>query len=349
MKAIFRFSNLFSVILLFSFVAEAMVSTREQGIWPEDWPKELEPLRKQARSILVGTGIQQNIYEIRFTSREEFERAWPSLQKLRTTNSPVTVYVTNSPPPKAWGSLLTNGQVAVRIYAPSEGYSGGPSSGEAQTRDCAGASKEGKMLKAGAPWPADIISANGELPEFVVYQQIDGKSRWVAADLEKDKRENKLTGFYNRARVDLELVVDGTIIDLTKLHFPRGTLVHDERFPIPDLTAKQRADLVTESHQAYRQLVTKENHASTNIPPEFWGPTIKSLKPLRVINDRVNIKIVLAERDGIEAGFYVNLPISSFHPEEKSYLEFVELSEPDGKSFGILYRYKGATNRDRTK
>lgn len=200
--------------------------------------------------------------------------------------------------------------------------------------------KEGKMLKAGPPWPADIVSAKGELPEFVVHKQVGGKSRWVAVDLEKDKRENKLTGFYNRARVDLDLVVDGTTIDLTKLHFPRGTLVHDERFPIPDLTAKQRVALITEAHQAFRQLVQKQNVQSNNIPQEFWGPTIASLKPLRLMNDRVNIKIVLAEQGGVEAGFYVNLPISSFAPPPEHFLEFVQISQPADEAFGTLYRYK---------
>ncbi len=131
-----------------------------------------------------------------------------------------------------------------------------------------------------------------------------------------------------------------TIDEFVKSHFSSGTLVNDERFSIPDLTTQQRVDLVTEAHQAFRQLVQKQNLQSTNIPPEFWGPSIKNLKPLRVLNDRVNIKIVLMERDGIEGGFYVNLSISSFHPEDKSFLEFVKLSEPDEASFGILYRYK---------
>ena len=120
-----------------------------------------------------------------------------------------------------------------------------------------------------------------------------------------------------------------TIDGFIATHLQQRTLVRDERFPIPDLTVKQRVDLVTEAHQAFRQLVTKENHASTNIPPEFWGPTINSLKPLRVLNDRVNIQIVLTERDGIEAGFYVNLPLSSFIPENNKYLEFVKLTESD--------------------
>ncbi|MEO6181666.1 MAG: hypothetical protein ABIP71_00870, partial [Verrucomicrobiota bacterium] len=63
-------------------------------------------------------------------------------------------------------------------------------------------------------------------------------------------------------------------------------------------------------------------------------------KPLRVMNDRVNIKIVLAERGSIEAGFYVSQPISSFAPGKEYFLEQVLLSEPEDKAFGTLYRYK---------
>ncbi len=71
----------------------------------------------------------------------------------------------------------------------------------------------------------------------------------------------------------------------------------------------------------------------------IWGPTIVSLKPLRVMKDRVNIKIVLAERDGIETGFYVIQPISSFRPDKKYFLEQVLLSKPEDQE-GTLYLYK---------
>ena len=61
----------------------ALYSVSEKGTWPESWPKELEPLRKQSRT-LVGPMIAQGHYEIPFTKREEFESAWPHILKVKS-------------------------------------------------------------------------------------------------------------------------------------------------------------------------------------------------------------------------------------------------------------------------
>jgi hypothetical protein len=53
------------------------------GTWPMTWPKELEPLRKQSRT-LEGPLAPDQHYAIRFTSREEFEAAWPHLLKVKS-------------------------------------------------------------------------------------------------------------------------------------------------------------------------------------------------------------------------------------------------------------------------
>ena len=58
---------------------------------------------------------------------------------------------------------------------------------------------------------------------------MDGKLRWVATDLEKDKKDKNLIGFYDRARVDLEIAIDGQIIDWNSIRLPAGTPIHDER------------------------------------------------------------------------------------------------------------------------
>src|SRR6476659_7260701 len=113
--------------MVLPFVASAMFSTMEKELWPATWPKELEPFRSHARTVEEASGAQENIYEIRFDSREEFERAWPAILKLKTPGAPVTLYTTNNSPPKAWGHFLHNDKPAVRIYAPSEGYAGGRS------------------------------------------------------------------------------------------------------------------------------------------------------------------------------------------------------------------------------
>jgi hypothetical protein len=66
----------------------AVYSVAEEGRWPESWPKELEPLRKQART-LVGPMVDNRHYQIPFTNREEFEAAWPHLLKIKSKGSPI--------------------------------------------------------------------------------------------------------------------------------------------------------------------------------------------------------------------------------------------------------------------
>ena len=63
-------------------------SVEDRGTWPKSWPKELEALRKQARS-LEGPLIPQLHYQIPFTKREEFEDAWPHLLKVKSKGARV--------------------------------------------------------------------------------------------------------------------------------------------------------------------------------------------------------------------------------------------------------------------
>jgi hypothetical protein len=64
--------------------AEYAVSFK--GEWPKSWPKELEPLRQQART-LVGPQVEYRNYAIPFTNRKEFESAWPHLLKVKSTGA----------------------------------------------------------------------------------------------------------------------------------------------------------------------------------------------------------------------------------------------------------------------
>src|SRR5262245_45322228 len=107
------------LVVLLARGARALVMTEEHGRWPANWPKSLEPLPANARTVTVATGIQQTIYEIRFADRQTFERAWPDLVKLKSPHAPLTLYRTQTPPPRDWGDLLSNASPTVRIYAPS--------------------------------------------------------------------------------------------------------------------------------------------------------------------------------------------------------------------------------------
>ena len=59
-----------------------------KGTWPKSWPKELAPLRKQART-LEGPLAPHLHYPIPFTKREEFESAWPHILKVKSKGAPV--------------------------------------------------------------------------------------------------------------------------------------------------------------------------------------------------------------------------------------------------------------------
>jgi len=66
-----------------------------EGAWPKSWPKELEPLRKQARTLvgpdraLVGPEPPYYHYLIPFNKRAEFEAAWPHLLKVKSKGAPI--------------------------------------------------------------------------------------------------------------------------------------------------------------------------------------------------------------------------------------------------------------------
>jgi len=60
------------------------------GTWPKSWPKQLEPLRKQA-STWVGGEVMNTRHEIPFANRGRFESAWPHILKLKSKGAPLTL------------------------------------------------------------------------------------------------------------------------------------------------------------------------------------------------------------------------------------------------------------------
>lgn len=221
--------------LLIATWSRAAVFTQNRGTWPQSWPEELEGLRETSRTLGVGTAIQENIYEIPIRDRETFERVWPAILKLRSPNGTLTLDRIGEAQHPEWGDMLSNQQPAVRIFAPSGGYSSKEAVDPAAKIDMEQLVREGKALRGDAPWPKEIVGPNGELPEFVVAEKgDDGTMKWVPASPWEDQKTGKLRGFYNRARIDLELVVDGTVIDLNRTEFPDGVPVLDRRFEKPE-------------------------------------------------------------------------------------------------------------------
>ena len=68
--------------------AVALYEVVDHGAWPKSWPKELESLRGQSRT-LVGPEVANRHYQIPFTKREEFEAAWPHFLKVKTKGAPI--------------------------------------------------------------------------------------------------------------------------------------------------------------------------------------------------------------------------------------------------------------------
>jgi hypothetical protein len=97
-----------------SSAAWADYSVEDRGSWPESWPKELEPLRGQART-LEGPLLPLLHYAIPFTKREEFEAAWPHLLKVK---SPGAIIVLRRGPSFWLGSESNAG---VCIHTPPAG------------------------------------------------------------------------------------------------------------------------------------------------------------------------------------------------------------------------------------
>ena len=73
-----------------SSTALADYSVIDKGTWPESWPKELEPLRGQART-LEGPLVLLLHYAIPFSKQEEFETAWPHLLKVKSPGAPIVL------------------------------------------------------------------------------------------------------------------------------------------------------------------------------------------------------------------------------------------------------------------
>jgi hypothetical protein len=111
--------------------------------------------------------------------------------------------------------------------------------------------------------------------------------------------------------------------------------------PVLDRSARER--IVAAANQAVHRAMTAPEDArkGNEIARKSWGEAIERLHPLRVLNDRVNVFIVLNEDATTASGLYVSIPISSYAPgSDKRFLRFEDLSKPGDKAFGRLYRCK---------
>jgi hypothetical protein len=198
--------------ILLSPLCFGLVMTTGHGTWPADWPKELESYREQAKTIGIAAGNQEDVFEISFRSREQFEKIWPVIQTLKSEGAPLTLITAGSAP--GWAGLFDNNEPVLRIYAPSY------TTGAVKTPD-------GKTVRRPVPpWPDSAKLPNGQLPKYVWLS--DDKTTWVPADTNHNPLKG-FKGFEYRARIEIEIVVDGKIIDLNRIRLPVDTPIIDRR------------------------------------------------------------------------------------------------------------------------
>ena len=213
---------LFAVMtMLASSRCFAMVTVSETGKWPDSWPKELEPYRKQARSREIAAVYSENVYEIRFENREEFEKLWPIILKLKDKKATLRLRSIQKPIKK--GGLFNSDRPLVRVFShvhPARPirYPGG------------------RELRPAPPWPDSIKWSTGELSEYVARSE-DGNT-WIPVEREEPRgfmwipdavRKPPPRGFMYRVCTEIELVVDGRIIDLNRIALPPDTPIIDRR------------------------------------------------------------------------------------------------------------------------
>lgn len=92
----------------------ALYGVEDRGNWPENWPKELDGLREQSRT-LVGPLVLLRHYAIPFAKRGAFEAAWPHLLKVKSPGAPIVL----RRPPSFW--LGDESKAGVCIHTPPEG------------------------------------------------------------------------------------------------------------------------------------------------------------------------------------------------------------------------------------
>ncbi len=177
------------------------VSIDSNGNWPDDWPQALEPCRKLARTLDVATGTAETIYEIPFSKREEFERAWPHILAVKSEGAPLILVA--SPHTSAISEPMRSG---VRVVGPPE-------------RVTYKSLVDGRAITPGPPWPKSAWLASGVLAEYVM---LDEGGTWIP--WESDHRRQM------RARTDIMLVCDGKVVDLNRIALPPNTPVVDRRF-----------------------------------------------------------------------------------------------------------------------
>lgn len=210
-------------VLLVAALCQAMSTVYEEGKWPMNWPGELSPFRSRARTIEIAPWNHETVYEISFQKRENFEKLWPIILKLKSKRAPLRLRIATEPPQRQDKQFVSEGGPMVRIYCPPYGNS--------SIRDL------GMASPTEPAWPESVRWRDGTLPEYAA--KSDSGDDWVG--VLEERRDDPWgwlfvvdehpPGFRFRARIEIELAVDGTVIDLNRIPLPTDTPIIDRREP----------------------------------------------------------------------------------------------------------------------
>lgn len=204
-----------SIIAMAASISFALYGVTDKGGWPKNWPTELEPLRNQSRTL---THSQYKIHEIPFACNEDFEAAWLHILAVKSKEAPLILLRS----PNKYRNFGETIKAGVRILSPRTGTLVTPE-GSLYPPGAESVIPEGKFLRIGPPWPDHIKSESETLPEYVINEN----GKWAAYDLNVKKDPSR---YLRRARIDIELVVDGDIVDLNRIPLPANTPIIDKRF-----------------------------------------------------------------------------------------------------------------------
>ena len=98
-----------TAIAFFTFVLPlyADYGVTDHGTWPDSWPKELEPFRRQSRTF---EGPKQPLlaHAIPFTARADFESAWPHILMVKSKGAPIVT--------TPWSKFLAGREEPWRLH-----------------------------------------------------------------------------------------------------------------------------------------------------------------------------------------------------------------------------------------
>jgi hypothetical protein len=92
-----RYAIVFAMLVVFlaSIVVmnepiSARATQRPVDDWPDAWPKEFDDYKDEALCTYIRTGnLEATVYSVRFHTREEFLRLWPSLLAIKSKGTPI--------------------------------------------------------------------------------------------------------------------------------------------------------------------------------------------------------------------------------------------------------------------